>query len=269
MTWANGIVVARYYWKSVYVTECTLLILAGFIAGAMNALVGGGSFVTLPALLGTGLSSVEANASSAVALFPGGAVSALMYRAGSPLVCRVPLPPLMVASLLGGAGGALLLLWTPIRVFDRVLPWLLLIATIALAFGPHLARMHGTNVGRGRFSVVFVQLLLGIYAGYFGGAVGLLMIAAWRVLGENDIKSLNGPRTLLVTAANTSAIIVLITARLVRWTALFPVCAGALAGGYTGARVGNRLSPAIVRTMTLVVSVSITLAFFLKAYWAG
>jgi uncharacterized membrane protein YfcA len=269
MTWANGIVVARYYWKPVYVTECALLILAGFIAGAMNALVGGGSFVTLPALLGTGLSSVEANASSAVALFPGGAVSAFVYRGGATRVCRVPLTPLMAASILGGGGGAALLLWTPTRVFDRVLPWLLLIATIALAFGPHLARLHGATSGRGRFSVVLVQFLLGIYAGYFGGAVGLLMIAAWRILGENDIKSLNGPRTLLVTLSNTSAIIVLIAVRLVRWTALFPVCAGALAGGYTGARLGNRLSPLIVRTMTIVVSISITLAFFLKAYLAG
>src|SRR5690349_13832643 len=111
----------------------------------MNALVGGGSFVTLPALVSAGLSSVEANASSSVALYPGGAASAFVYRRGSPAVCGVALPPLIGASIVGGAAGALLLLWTPTAIFDRVLPWLLLVASIALAFGPRIAGLRASS----------------------------------------------------------------------------------------------------------------------------
>jgi uncharacterized membrane protein YfcA len=249
----------------------------------MNALVGGGSFVTLPALVGAGLSGLQANASSSVALYPGGALSAFVYRGGLRSVSNVPVSPLIAVSILGGIGGALLLLWTPTRVFDRILPWLLLTATLVLAFGPRLVRMQatstststitGTTTGtaaagarHGQRALLAVQFLLGVYGGYFGGAVGLLMIAVWRVLGEHDIKALNGPRTLLVTASNTAAIALLIAAGVVKWAACLPVGAGALAGGYLGARVGKRLSPRVVRVMTLVISISITFAFFVKAY---
>src|SRR5262245_41246595 len=108
----------------------------------MNALAGGGSFVTLPALVGVGFSALESNATSSVALFPGGALSAFVYRGGASTVRSVPISRLMMASIVGGICGALLLLWTPTSVFDRVLPWLLLTATIALAFGPRLIRAH-------------------------------------------------------------------------------------------------------------------------------
>jgi uncharacterized protein len=249
-----------------FLSDTVWLLLAGCIAGAMNALVGGGSFVTLPALVGVGLSGFHANATSSVALYPGGAASAFVYRGGSRSVCGVPVSYLIAPSVLGGCAGAALLLWTPARLFDRVLPWLLLTATIVLAFGPRLVRVRGAEVRYGRHLAVFIQLLLGIYAGYFGGAVGLVMIAAWRVLGEHDIKALNGPRTLLVTASNTAAIALLIAAGVVQWTTCVPVCAGAIAGGYAGARVGKRLPPRVVRVMTIVISVSITVAFFIRAY---
>jgi uncharacterized membrane protein YfcA len=235
----------------------------------MNALVGGGSFVTLPALVVTGLSALEANASSSVALYPGGALSAFVYRGGAGFVCGVPVNRLMLVSVLGGCAGAALLLWTPTRLFDRVLPWLLLTATIALACGPRLVRLHDLGFQHGRRSLPAIQLLLGIYAGYFGGAVGLLMIAAWRVLGAHDTKSLNGPRTLLVTASNTAANVLLVAAGIVRWTACIPVCAGAIAGGYIGARVGKRLSARVAHVTAVVISVLITVAFFIRAHRAG
>ena len=241
------------------------LTLAGFVAGTMNALVGGGSFVTLPTLIGSGLSSVSANASSSVALYPGSAVSAFVYRGGAAKVCGVSLPPLIAASIAGGGCGAALLVWTPAAVFDQILPWLLLVATIALAWGPQRLPPGAVHPARNRILVLLAQLVLGIYAGYFGGAVGLLMVAAWRVLGEEDIKSLNRPRTLLVTSANTSGIALLVAAGVVRWTAVLPVCGGALAGGYMGALVGNRLSSRFVRIATIAVSVSITAAFFARA----
>ena len=247
-------------------TDLALLGAAGCLAGAMNALVGGGSFVTLPAIVGAGFSALEANASSSVALYPGGALSAFVYREGAGSVCGVPVRRLIVASVLGGCAGAILLLWTPARLFDYVLPWLLLTATILLAFGPRLVRLPETRSQHSRLTVIVIQFLLGIYAGYFGGAVGLLMVAVWRVMGEHDIKALNGPRTLLVTASNTAAIALLVAAGIVRWSACIPVGVGALAGGYLGARIGKRLPPRVAHIMAVVISVTITIAFFLRAH---
>lgn len=235
----------------------------------MNAMVGGGSFVTLPALVAAGLSALEANASSSVALYPGGALSAFVYRGTSGFVRGVPVRWLMLVSILGGCAGAALLLSTPTRLFDRVLPWLLLTATLVLAFGPRLTRLHEMSLQHGRRSLLSIQFVLGVYGGYFGGAVGLLMIAAWRVLGEHDIKSLHGPRTLLVTAANTAAIALLVAAGIVRWTACVPMGVGAMAGGYIGARVGTRLSPRAAHITAIVISVSITIAFFIRAHRNG
>ncbi len=244
-----------------------LLACAGCLAGAMNALVGGGSFVTLPALLAAGLTSVEANASSAVALYPGGAVSAFVYRNGLSSVGGVPLTLLVAASISGGCAGALLLLWTPTSVFDRVLPWLLLSATVMLAFGSRIARLGGTRGHRSeRLTVVSVQFILGIYGGYFGGAVGIMMLAAWSMLGEADLKALSAPRTLLVTAANTAAIVCLMIGGVVHWLEAAPVCGGALVGGYAGARVGQHLPPLFVRIVTIGLTVSMTLVFFWRAY---
>ena len=243
-----------------------LLVSAGCLAGAMNAMVGGGSFVTLPALVATGLSALEANASSSVALYPGGALSAFVYRGTAGFVRGVSVRWLMLVSVLGGCVGAALLLSTPTRVCDRILPWLLLTATLVLGFGPRLTGLHEMSVQHGRRSLLSIQFFLGIYGGYFGGAVGLLMIAAWRVLGEQDIKSLHGPRTLLVTAANTAAIALLAAAGIVRWTACVPMGAGAIAGGYIGARAGKRLSPRVTHITAIAISASITVAFFIRAY---
>jgi uncharacterized membrane protein YfcA len=234
----------------------------------MNALVGGGSFVTLPTLLAAGLTSVEANASSAVALYPGGALSAFVYRNGLSSVCGVPLTLLVAASVSGGCAGALLLLWTPTSVFDRLLPWLLLLATVMLAFGSRLAPVGGTRGGRSeRLTVVSAQFILGIYGGYFGGAVGIMMLATWGMLGARDLKALSAPRTLLVTAANTAAIVCLMIGGVVHWPEAAPVCGGALVGGYAGARVGQRLPSLLVRVVTVGLTVSMTLLFFRRAYW--
>ncbi len=246
--------------------QAFLLLGAGLAAGAMNALAGGGSFVTLPAFIVAGAPSVSANASSTVALYPGGLASAWVYRAGLAGVCGVPLKPTLAVTLLGGFLGALLLLWTPNAAFDQVLPWLLLLATLTLAAGPRLARFVHMRFRGGLPFVLFVQLLLGIYGGYFGGAVGLMMMAAWSLLGNADLKALNPPRTLLVSAANTVAVVCFALAGAVDWVAATLVAGGALLGGYSGAHLGKRLPSSLVRAATLLVATAMTIAFFLRAY---
>ena len=243
-----------------------LLLGAGLLAGAMNALAGGGSFVTLPALIATGVPSVSANASSTVALYPGGAASAWVYRGGIGAVCGVPLGPTMATTLAGGALGALLLLWTPSSAFDRVLPWLLLAATIVLAFGPRLGPALRSHVSAGLPSVLAIQFLLGIYGGYFGGAVGLMMMAAWSLLDGADLKTLTPARTLLVSTANTVAVLIFAFAGAVRWPEALLMGVGAIAGGYGGAQIGRRVPATFIRAATILLATVMTAIFFGRAY---
>ncbi len=250
-------------------TELLLLALAGFVGGAMNALAGGGSFVTLPALIAAGVPSVAANASSSVALYPAGAVSAWVYRDGLTRVCGVPLGPTVIVTTLGGLAGALLLLWTSSAVFDRVLPWLLLAATATLYFGPRLQGLVQARFRPSAALILALQFVLGVYGGYFGGAVGLMMMSAWSLLDAADLKALNPAKTLLVTAANTVAILCFALAGAVHWLAAATLGAGAVLGGYGGARLGRRLPAPAIRAATLIATTAITIAFFARTYAPG
>ncbi|AZG15966.1 sulfite exporter TauE/SafE family protein [Cupriavidus pauculus] len=242
---------------------------AGFVAGAMNALAGGGSFVSLPAMIAAGVPPVQANTSSTVALFPGGLASAWAYRDGLGPVGAVSLRALLVATLCGGLAGALLLLRTPSAAFTFVLPWLLLVACVALAFGRQLGEALRRRCHVHANAVLAVQFALGVYGGYFGGAVGIMMIAMWGLLDSRDIKRLNAPRTLMVSAANAVAVIAFIVAGAVRWPETLAMLIGAVLGGYGGALLGKLTPPRVVRAGTLLATSCITLAFFVKTYGPG
>lgn len=247
--------------------DTTLLVfLAGVLAGAMNALAGGGSFVALPALMLAGVPPVLANTSSTVALFPGGLASAWAYRDGLRPVGPVPLRALLATTLCGGLAGAILLLRTSSGAFMFVLPWLLLLASVALAFGGRIGEILRAHWHIRPHAVLAIQFALGVYGGYFGGAVGIMMVATWRLLDNADIKQLNAPRTLLVSAANVAAVLAFAGAGAVRWPETALMLAGALIGGYGGAHIGRRAPPQIVRGITLVATWCITLAFFVKIY---
>jgi uncharacterized membrane protein YfcA len=248
------------------VNPLVLVAAAGLIAGMMNALAGGGTFVTLPALIAAGVSSVNANTTSTVALFPGQLTSTWAYRDGLGSIGSVPLRSLLIATFVGGALGAVLLLRTPIRTFDVVLPWLLLIATATLAFGSRLGEMLRRRWRIGAPAVLAVQFCLGVYGGYFGGGVGIMMMAVWSLLSDRTLKSFNAPRTLLVCAANTVAVLIFIAAGAVRWREGLILLAAAILGAYCGSLIGRRGPAGAIRAVTLWLSVGITLAFFVRAY---
>ncbi len=239
---------------------------AGLVAGAMNALAGFGSFVSIPALIAVGVPSAQANASSTVALFPGGVASAWAYHEGWGRVGAASLRALTLATLLGGALGAVLLLRTPSTTFDFVLPWLLLLATLALSFGRRLGESLRQRWRINQAAVLTVQFGLGVYGGYFGGGVGIMMMAVWSLLGNQDLKLLNAPRTLLVSAANTIAVVIFVAAHAVHWSETLIMLMGATVGGYGGAQIGRKAPPRIIRAGTIFVTSCITVAFFARAY---
>src|SRR3954464_12723384 len=248
------------------VNALLLLAGAGFVAGVMNAVAGGGSFVTFPALVAAGLPSVGANASSTVALFPGQLTSAYAYRreirSFEGLSMRVVVP----LSLAGGICGALLLLFTPQSTFDRVIPWLLLAGTIAFALGPRLGPILRRHLHIGARALLVLQFALAVYGGYFGGAVGLLMMAVWSVFGVSDVRAMSAARIALVTVMNSIAVVCFAVAGKVFWLPAATMGVASLVGGYLGARAGRRMDPAKLRVVISFFNVAITIAFFWRAF---
>lgn len=236
----------------------------GFLAGAMNAAAGGGSFVTLPVLVFAGLPALAANVSSTVALWPAALTSAIAYRHDFKPFGPVPVRPLFIISVIGGGIGALLLLCTPAKAFDIVVPWLLLAATLAFVFGraAGLALRRVVHIGPG--AVLAVQFVLGIYGGYFGGAVGIVMMAVWGLMSEADFKVMSPTRTVVVAGANTMAVALFLFSGEIWWAETMAVLAGAVFGGYAGARLTRRVRPDHLRIGVIILSVAMTAAFFVR-----
>jgi uncharacterized membrane protein YfcA len=234
---------------------------AGVVAGAMNALAGGGSFVSMPALIAAGVPSVTANASSTVALFPGGVASAWVYRGRAVPIGAAPFSLLVATTVVGGLVGGLLLLWTPNTAFDRVLPWLLLAATAMLALGPRIMQSR-RQVAEHPAALLAIQFALGVYGGYFGGAVGIMMMAVWSVLGLADIRAMNAVKVVLVAAANTIAVLCFAFAGSVAWRETLVMLLAAALGGFAGAHATLRLSGSQIRVGISIINFLITAAFF-------
>ena len=232
----------------------------------MNALAGGGTFATLPSLIALGLPANVANATSNVALLPGAATSAVEFRDELAPVGGLPVRLLGTITFIGGLAGSVLLVLTPSRAFDFIIPWLLLIGFLVMLFGKSASEWLHRQMTIGRPTLIAVQSLLGIYGGYFGGGVGLMMTAAYGLLAGAHPRSLFAVRTFLLATANLAAAIVFMAVGLVRWWACGPMLAGSVLGGWFGAKLGKRLAPAWVRAWTLLVTAATTAVFFVRAY---
>jgi uncharacterized membrane protein YfcA len=246
-------------------TTLPLLAAAGLVAGAMNAIAGGGSFVTFPAMVFAGLSPVVANASSTVALFPGTLASSFAYRRDLGGIGGFSLATLAAISFTAGVAGAALLLATPTHLFDAVIPWLLLLATLTFAFGARagIALRRVIRIRSGALPVI--QFVIATYGGYFGGAVGLMMMAAWSLLtASGDLKAMAPARVLLTSAANSGAVLWFIAAGAVRWPETLAMLGASVVGGYLGARLTHVLPSRIVRRFVVMLTASVTLVFFAR-----
>jgi uncharacterized membrane protein YfcA len=239
---------------------------AGMLGGAMNALAGGGTFATLPALIALGLPANIANATSNVALLPGAGASAWAYRDELGPVAGLSVRLLAATTFAFGLVGSLLLVLTPTETFDILIPWLLLFAFAVMAFGKGAADRLHARITIGRPTLLATQCLLGIYGGYFGGGVGLILTALYGLLANIRPRELFAIRTAMLAAANLAAAFVFIAFAMVRWWACLPMLLGSIVGGWLGARLGKRLSHRAVRIWTLLVTGATTIIFFARAY---
>lgn len=242
------------------------LFFCGLLAGTMNAVAGGGSFVTFPALVYTGMLPIVANVTSTVALFPGQLASSWAYRHDLTGIAGVPPKVLFPVSLAGGLTGAILLLVTPGAAFDSVIPWLLLLATLIFAAGRNLGVYLHRFIHIGRGAMLLLQFIIGIYGGYFGGAVGLMMMAVWSLVDTAELKDMAAARILMVGAANGMAVICFIFAGAVRWPEMFTMLVAAVIGGYGGARFARHLPAKLLRIAVVTLSAIVTIGFFARKY---
>ena len=247
------------------------LCLSALAAGAINAVAGGGTLLTFPALLNV-VSPVTANGTSTVALVPGALAGAWGFRRELGQVTRWT-ALLLLPSLVGGAVGTLLVILFPDRYFDALVPWLILTAAILFLLQPSLARLAGVGHEHAapppalRAALIGFQFLVAVYGGYFGAGIGILMISSLSLMGLGDIQRVNALKTVLATAINGVSVVVWVLAGRVEWRFALAMAGAAIVGGYAGARVSRRLPRGVVRW--LVIALGFGLAAYYFALRAG
>lgn len=266
-------------------TDALLLILAAFGAGVMNSIAGGGTFLTLPMLIFTGVPAKIANATSTVALWPGSVASVYGYL--PELKAQRGRRPLFVISFIGGLIGALLLLATGESTFRLLIPWLLLVATVLFGFGPTITRRlrRGAaavpDVGQLTASTMIMQFAIAVYGGYFGAGIGILMLAALALSGMEDLHAMNGLKNGLATAINGIAVVTFIVMDLLPlpsfipwiknddvlwWPQVAVMIVASIAGGIAGVKLARWLPTRVTRGVILTIGIVLTAAFFYRTY---
>lgn len=252
------------------------LFIVAFVGGALNSVAGGGSFLTLPALMAAGVGPVSANATSTFAMWPASVSSAVAYRREIARAASWTVR-LGTISLVGGLLGGLLLVKTSDQGFLSLLPWLMLIAAVMFTFGGRItawasarrARVAAVAAGTPAAQPVRVplwtlplQLIIATYGGYFGGGMGIMMLAAMSIAGMRDIHEMNGLKTVLAIAINGVALAAFVATNTISWAPGVVMVLGGVLGGYTGASLARRFAGSQVRAVVIVVAWAMTFYFF-------
>ena len=256
-------------------TRLLLVVIAAAVGGAINAIAGGGTLVTFPALVGLGVPAIVANATSTVALWPGALGSLYGYRdelAGA----RSWATRFAIPSLVGGLLGALLLLRTPAERFDQVVPWLVLGATVLflvqrplmMALRSRSATAPGTpddpTSRPPGMPLLLFQLGVAVYGGYFGAGIGILMLAALGFMGFTNIHRMNGLKNWGGLCINVVAALTFALGGFVDWPVAIAMAIGAMAGGYAGSRLAQRVPQEVVRRAVIAIGLLASAWLFLK-----
>jgi len=243
------------------------LLVASFLAGTLNAIAGGGSFLSFPALLGMGVLPIQANATNTVALWPGQFTSIAGYREELRSSVRT-LMPLSVAALIGGLLGAIVLLRTGQATFLRLVPWLLLVGALLFAASGPVARRLQTlsshpHHARPKHALLFLSILaVCFYIGYFGAGAGFLIMSVLALFGIEEINRINAIKVVTTTLANGIAVVTFVVRGQVEWRYCLLMMVTAAIGGYIGARGSRKLDGRIVRAMVVVIGLGMSAYFF-------
>ncbi|MBS3652341.1 sulfite exporter TauE/SafE family protein [Pseudaminobacter sp. 19-2017] len=242
-------------------TEHLVIAAAAFFAGMLNTVAGGGTFLTFPALVYTGVPVVAANATSAVAVFPGYLGGAAGFRREIAAFDRRKLMKITGATVLGGLVGSLLLLVSSNEAFSVAVPFLLAFATLAFAFGDRLqswAQRHSFGAGGGSIGT----LLVSIYGGYFNGGLGIVLLALFSVWGMRDLNLMNGLKNGLSFVLSAISVGTFAAAGIVAWPQAALMMAAATVGGYAGAPVARALPRSVVKAVVIIVGAAMSAVFF-------
>ncbi|PZG20541.1 sulfite exporter TauE/SafE family protein [Micromonospora craterilacus] len=248
--------------------DAVLLLAAGLAAGTVNAVAGGGSLITFPALLAVGLPPVPANVSNSVAIFPGYGAAVAGSRVDLPrgrlLITLVP------TTIVGALAGAALLLVTPARAFEVVVPFLVLGATAVLAFQDPLRRLvgHPRDLPPRRRAVTLQAMvaLAAVYGGYFGAAVGVMLVAGLALVLDATLARVSAVKNLLSAVIGLTTVVVFAIAGPVNWAAVALIAPATLVGGYAGARLVRRLPPVILKAVIVLFGTTIGLYLLWRAF---
>ena len=245
--------------------ELSLLASASFIAGIINSIAGGGSVLTFPALVFTGVPTIAANATSAVAVFPGYLSGALGFSKELKEYPKSKFLLLITLSIIGGIGGSLLLLITPASVFSYIIPWLLGFATLLFAFGDFVAKWAKKNSNSNGFLGNLTTLIVCIYGGYFNGGLGIILLALFSTLGMRDIHLMNGLKNIMSFALSAASVVTFAIAGIVFWQQAIIMMIAATIGGYFGVVVARKLSKNTIRMIIVIIGLIMTVIFGIKA----
>lgn len=248
----------------------TIIAIAAFLAGVINSMAGGGTLISFPTMVWMGRPAIMANATNAVALWPGSLSAMVGYRDDMRKIRRW-LYLLVIPSTVGGALGAILLLHTSEKTFSRIVPFLILGATILLAVQELISRKlnlvakaHEKPTAGWVVFVFTFQTLVGLYGGYFGAGMGILMLAALGLIGLTDLHEMNGLKNLLAVCINGVAAIYFAISGAVLWTDAVVMAVAAIAGGFAGAKLAKRLGRKFVRGAVVAIGLIMTVALFIK-----
>jgi uncharacterized membrane protein YfcA len=247
------------------------ILIVSFLAGMTNAVAGGGTFLTFPALTGLrGLSEKVANMTSTIGLWPGAAASVVAAKRELARLPRGMTVAFSVISLIGGILGAWLLRVTTVATFKLAVPWLLLFATVIFAFSKPIARWAGRGHG-GRtmgwtILVGCVQLGIAIYGGYFGAGMSILMLAGLSFAGLDDIHQMNGMKVLMSAVCNGAASFMFLFSGQVNWRLALPMAAFSAVGGFLGITIARKVPQAGLRVLILIIAAALTVIYFVKSY---
>lgn len=251
------------------------LFVAAVLGGTFNAIVGFVSFITLPTLIFVGLPPIQANATNTAALWPGMVASATTYRRS--LAARRSLVlALIAASLVGGWVGAVVLLGLSQTTFFRLIPFLLLGATLLFTFRDPIAFWFRKQTGISGVpwwislaGIAGCQFVIAAYGGFFGGGIGILMLALFAIIGLENVHAMNALRLLLAVVLNGMAVLTFVFAGAIGWLPVFVMAVGTIVGGYGGARVARRLDARFVRRVVITLGCVMTAYFFVRAFILG